>query len=119
MKQHQQLAPVGRFGLLAEAGLPAQGRRSFRPSRPGPPTYTGKIQMNDTKFDMPYIQDPTVYKAVMFARKMIREDDLPAGVAITRAADYYEVEPGHVAHYVGLAAQRIRARKARPCAGGR
>lgn len=78
-----------------------------------------KIKMNDTKFDMPYIQDPTVFRAVMFARKMIREDELPAGVAITRAADYYEVEPSHVAHYVGLAAQRIRERKARQFAGRR
>lgn len=75
--------------------------------------------MRYLQYDMPYIQDPTVYKAVMWARKMIREDYVPAGAAITRAADYYGVEPGHVAHYVGTAAQRVRARKARQYTGGR
>lgn len=75
--------------------------------------------MSYRSYDMPYIQDPTVFKAVMFARMMIREDDLPPGVAITRAAGYYDVEPCQVAHYVGLAAQRIRERKVRQHAGGR
>lgn len=75
--------------------------------------------MSYCSYDMPYIQDPTVFKAVMFARKLIREDDVPAGVAINRAADYYGVEPGHVAHFVGIAAQRVKARKARQYAGGR
>lgn len=72
--------------------------------------------MSYRSYDMPYIQDPTVFKAVMFARKLIREDDVPAGVAINRAADYYDVDPRYVAHYVGIAAQRVKARQ---YAGGR
>ena len=107
MKQHQQQAPVGGFGLLAEAGPPARINRK------------DNQVMSYRSYDMPYIQDPTVFKAVMFARKLIREDDVPAGVAINRAAAYYDIEPRYVAHYVGIATQRIRERKARQCAGGR
>ena len=75
--------------------------------------------MSYCSYDMPYIQDPTVFKAVMFARKLIREDDVPAGVALNRAADYSPVQPGQTAHYVGIAAQRVKARKAQQYAGGR
>lgn len=67
--------------------------------------------MNSRSYDMPYIGNKALYAAVMWARKMIREDEVPAGVAITRAADYYGYASSEVAHYVGIAAQRIRERK--------
>ena len=75
--------------------------------------------MSYSSYDMPFIDDKALFAAVMWARKMIREDDVPAGVAINRAADYYDVEPRYVAHYVGIAAQRVKARKAQQYAGGR
>lgn len=75
--------------------------------------------MSYRSYDMPFIDDKALFAAVMWARKMIREDDVPAGVAINRAADYYDVEPRYVAHYVGIAAQRVKARKTRQYAGGR
>jgi hypothetical protein len=63
---------------------------------------------------MDYIPDRTLYAAVMFARKMIREGT-PAGVANCRAANYYGVAVEDVAHYVGQAggtyAHRRRSRK--------
>jgi hypothetical protein len=69
--------------------------------------------MTHTKHDMPYIEDPAVYKAVMFARHMMRENHTPPGVANTRAAEYYEVPTSEVAHYVGLAASSVRNRAAK------
>lgn len=74
--------------------------------------------MSYRSYDMPFIDDKALFAAVMWARKMIREDDVPAGVAINRAADHYGFAPGEVAHYVGIAAQRVKARKARQYAGG-
>jgi hypothetical protein len=65
------------------------------------------------RYAMDFIPDPTLYKAVMFARHMIREGK-PAGVANTRAANYYGVDVTDVARYVGQAggtsAQRRRRR---------
>ena len=49
---------------------------------------------------MDYIPDKTVYKAVMFARKMIREGTKPP-IANTRAAKFYGVPVKDVAHYTG------------------
>ena len=64
-------------------------------------------------YGMPYIKDKALYAAVMFARKLIREDGVPPGAAIVRAAKYYDVWRGDVAHFVGIAASRVKARKAR------
>lgn len=52
------------------------------------------------RYAMDYIPDPTLYRAVMFARKMIR-DGTPPGVAISRAAGYYKVNVTDVARYTG------------------
>jgi hypothetical protein len=60
--------------------------------------------------DMDYIADKRLYAAVMFARRMIREGT-PPGVAITRAANYYEFPTRDVAHYVGQAAARLKRRR--------
>ena len=107
MKQHEHQGAGGRVRPLG-GGRPA----GAHPSK-------GYRVMGYRSYDMPFIDDKALFAAVMWARKMIREDDVPAGVAINRAAAYYDVEPRYVAHYVGIAAQRIRERKARQCAGGR
>ena len=67
------------------------------------------------RYQMDYIPDPTLYKAVMFARQMIREGK-PPGVANTRAAGYYGVEVSDVARYVGQAGgtQAQRKKRRRP-----
>src|SRR5829696_7946678 len=54
------------------------------------------------RFAMDYIPDKTLSKAVMFARRMIREGK-PPGVANTRAADYHGVPVADVARHVGQA----------------
>lgn len=51
-------------------------------------------------YSMDYIEDKTVYKAVTFARKMIRQGRY-APEAIRIAANYYDVCNREVAHYVG------------------
>jgi len=61
-------------------------------------------------YAMDYISDPILFKAVMFARSMIRNGK-PAGLANTIAANYYEVEVSDVAHYVGQAAAHSRRRR--------
>lgn len=75
--------------------------------------------MNFTKFDMPYIADRALFSAVMWARKMIREKKLPPGMAITLAARYHQVGRRDVGHHVGIAASRVKARKARRRAAAR
>ena len=52
-----------------------------------------------SKYAMDYIKDKNVYKAVMFACRMIREGRHPAG-ACEIAADYYGVSQKKVHHYV-------------------
>jgi len=64
------------------------------------------------RYTMDYIADPDLYKAVMFARTMIREGK-PPGVAISRAADYYGVETADVARYVGQAGGTCAQRRRR------
>jgi len=59
---------------------------------------------------MDYIDDKTVYAAVMFARRMIREGT-PAAVAIRRAANYYGVYVSSVAHYVGQVGGTVSGRR--------
>jgi hypothetical protein len=61
---------------------------------------------------MDFIPDKNLFKAVMFARDMIR-DGTPAGVAISRAARYYGYESNEVARYVGQAAGTFAHRKRR------
>jgi len=55
---------------------------------------------------MDYISDKTLYKSVMFARKMIREGKQPR-IANSRAAKYYGVSVSDVAHFTGQTAGRI------------
>ncbi len=62
-------------------------------------------------YDLPFIPNKGVYAAVMWARKQIREGTNIPAVAISLAANYYKVEKKEVAHYVGLAANRVRARR--------
>src|SRR4051794_3518951 len=64
------------------------------------------------RYAMDYIPDAALYAAVMFARNLIREGT-PPGVAITRAANYYEVEVSDVARYVGQAGGTCSHRKKR------
>ena len=59
------------------------------------------------EYEMDYISDKPTYKAVMFARKMMR-DGLRAPVAIRKAAYYYDVDMSDVAHYVGQVGGRKR-----------
>jgi len=49
---------------------------------------------------MDYIADRSLYKAVMFARSMIRTGTRP-NIANDRAGKYYQVSVSDVAHYVG------------------
>lgn len=67
------------------------------------PDRTPRGPRGNRRYSMDYIADRTLYAAVMFARRMIREGT-PAGVANTRAARYYGYPVSHVAHYVGQAA---------------
>lgn len=57
---------------------------------------------------MDYIPDKDLYKAVMFACKMIRNGTNPS-IAIRRASYYYEVDMADVSHYVGQRGGRKRA----------
>jgi hypothetical protein len=54
------------------------------------------------RYVIDYIPDRTLFKAVMFALRMMREGTPPA-VANTRAAGYYGVAVSDVAHYTGQA----------------
>lgn len=57
------------------------------------------------KYLMDYISDPDVYKAVMYARKMIREGVKPP-IAIRKASFHHHVDMKEVAHYVSQCAGR-------------
>ena len=59
---------------------------------------------------MDYISDKTLYKSVMFARKMIREGKQPR-IANSRAAKYYGVSVSDVAHFTGQTAGRIAGKR--------
>lgn len=61
---------------------------------------------------MEFISDPNLYKAVMFARRMIGKGT-PPPLAISKAARYHGYATGAVAHYVGQAAARIKNRRPR------
>ncbi len=59
---------------------------------------------------MDYIKDRSLYKAVMYARKLIRTGTSPAA-ANTHAANYYSVSVHDVAHYTGQVASSISSAK--------
>jgi hypothetical protein len=61
-----------------------------------------------TKYQMDYIEDKELYKAVMFARKMIRQGKKPA-IANSRAAQYYRLPVSDVAKYTGQTGGRVAA----------
>lgn len=61
-------------------------------------------------YGMDYIPDKTLFAAVMFARKMMRQGTPPA-IANTRAADHYGVSVHAVAHYTGQVGGRSAPRK--------
>lgn len=61
------------------------------------------------KYLMDYIPDKDLFKAIMFARKMIRGGERPQ-IAITQAAKYYRKDPADVAFYVGQAGGRKKAK---------
>jgi hypothetical protein len=60
---------------------------------------------------MDYISDRTLFKAIMFARRMIGRNNQVPSNAIRIAAKYYEVDASKVARYVGQAAGTTRWRK--------
>jgi hypothetical protein len=64
------------------------------------------------RYAMDYIPDPTVFRAVMFALRMMRQGTPPA-VANARAADCYGVSVSDVAHYTGQAGGSCSRRRGR------
>jgi len=62
------------------------------------------------KYRMDYIPDKRLFKAVMFARRMMREGKKPA-IANSRAAKYYRVSVSDVAQYTGQTGGRVAARR--------
>ncbi|MBO4555730.1 MAG: hypothetical protein J5706_03150 [Elusimicrobiales bacterium] len=67
-------------------------------------TKSGKIKPN---YRMDFIKNKNVFKAVLFACKMIKEGKR-AEHAIYVASTYYEVLKSEVAHYVGQRGGRSR-----------
>lgn len=67
-------------------------------------------KQKENKYLTNYIDDKQLYKAVMFARKMIRQGGIPA-YCIHRAARYYNRPTYVVAHYVGQVGFNVRRRK--------
>ena len=55
---------------------------------------------------MDYIDDKTLFLAVMFARKMIREGT-PAQKAIRVASRYYKKDMSDIARFVGQCGARV------------
>ena len=60
----------------------------------------------NNEYVMGYIKNKTLFKAVMFARNMMRDGTDPA-IANSRAAKYYKVKVSDVAHHTGTVAGRI------------
>ena len=60
------------------------------------------------KYQMDYIPDKELFKAVMFARRMIRQGTKPP-LANSRAAKYYHVSVSDVAKYTGQTGGRVAA----------
>jgi len=59
---------------------------------------------------MDYIPDKKLYKAVMFARNMIRKGINPP-IANSRPAKYYKVSVSDVARHTGQTGGRVAARR--------
>lgn len=66
--------------------------------------------MKKRKHVMEFISDKTLFRAVMFARTIMRSGTAPA-LANYRAADFYRVKTEDVAHYTGQTASRSKAQK--------
>lgn len=68
--------------------------------------------MAKPKYDyvMDYIEDKDVFRAVMFAAKLIR-DGRSANNAVRIASRYYDVDMSDVAHYLGQRGARRRNEK--------
>ena len=64
------------------------------------------------RYAIDYIPDPALFKAVMFALRIMRVGTTPA-IANTRAAEYYGVSVPDVAHYTGQAAGTCAHRRRR------
>ena len=73
--------------------------------------------MTTNAHHMDYIADKTVYKAVMFARKLMRNGMKP-GLANYKAARFYFVNTSQVARYTGQVGARIAQRYSRSRKGG-
>jgi len=67
---------------------------------------------------MDYIPDKTLFKAVMFARSMIRNGTRP-DIANDRAAKHYRVSVSDVGHYVGQVGGTVSGSKRKGKQGGR
>jgi hypothetical protein len=66
--------------------------------------------MRKRQYNMEFVPDKTLFRAVMFALRMMRKGK-PPGVANTRAAQYYGVSVQAVAHYTGQVGGRSAQRK--------
>ena len=72
-------------------------------------TKSGKTR---AAYKMDFIPDKELFKAVMFARKMIYQGTR-VDIAIYRAAVYYGYDTSDVAHYIGQRGGRTNATKYR------
>ena len=63
------------------------------------------------KYYMPFIKDKDLYKAIVFAKRLIVQEGMAAGLANYKAAKYYDVNVSKVARYVGTFAVNKKNRK--------
>lgn len=61
-------------------------------------------------YPMDFIPDKELFKAVMFARQMIKQG-LRVDISCYRAATYYGFQTCEVAHYIGQRGGRSNAQK--------
>ena len=59
---------------------------------------------------MDYIDDPNLYKAVMFACRLLRQGKT-INKAVGVASNYYKVNPNDVRHFVSQRSSRSQANK--------
>ena len=57
-----------------------------------------------------FIPDKTLFKAVSFARSLIRKGVRP-DIANNKAARYYRVDVSDVAHHIGKLASRVKKKR--------
>ncbi len=60
---------------------------------------------------LPYIKDKTLFKAVSWVRNMIKDDE-PIGLAIWKAAKYYNIPQKEVAAIIGTMANNKKNNRA-------